>query len=368
MPPPTSSELRLTPPPLHAPSATPPQVFKVRRTWFAMVAETDFLMGQVLEAARARADYANTLVVFLSDHGEMNMAHRQVWKNSFYEGSLRVPLIVSGGAVAGAALPRGTTVTNITSLLDVYPTLLDWAGVAQPPDGQLSGSSLAPFLAGADAWARGGSIGTSDGVVAARKPYAVAEYFSNMGNTGAFCVVEGRYKYMTFGTGFNATFGSYAPQLFDVVNDPNELTNLATTMPEVVARLDATLRAELASGVNALSPTGDYQMIDRHVKRQQQQLYRRFFVDEAHLAAQFERLRACEAALAAASADGPAALAWRLAVEPDYEYVCGANREPLGPDDGSSPSKKLRALFRKAYTGFDDNDWAKVQQWIAQAP
>ena len=53
-------------------------VFKVRRTWYAMVSETDFLMGQVLEAAKARDDYARTLVIFLSDHGEMNMEHRQV--------------------------------------------------------------------------------------------------------------------------------------------------------------------------------------------------------------------------------------------------------------------------------------------------
>ena len=36
----------------------------------------------------------DTLVVFLSDHGEMNMEHRQVWKNSHYEASARVPLIV----------------------------------------------------------------------------------------------------------------------------------------------------------------------------------------------------------------------------------------------------------------------------------
>ena len=51
---------------------------RVRRTYYAMVAETDFLMGQVLEAATARRDWDNTLVIFLSDHGEMNMEHRQV--------------------------------------------------------------------------------------------------------------------------------------------------------------------------------------------------------------------------------------------------------------------------------------------------
>ena len=47
-----------------------------------MVAETDFLMGQVLDAAKASGVYDDTIVIFLSDHGEMNMEHRQVWKNA----------------------------------------------------------------------------------------------------------------------------------------------------------------------------------------------------------------------------------------------------------------------------------------------
>ena len=53
-------------------------VFLVRRTYYAMVAETDYLMGQVLDAARASGTYDDTLVLFLSDHGEMNMEYRQV--------------------------------------------------------------------------------------------------------------------------------------------------------------------------------------------------------------------------------------------------------------------------------------------------
>lgn len=73
--------------------------------------------------------YDNTWSVFLSDHGEMNMEHRQIWKNSLYEPSSRVPMIVSGGAVAAAQLPRGKIVTDLVSLLDVYPTLLEWASI-----------------------------------------------------------------------------------------------------------------------------------------------------------------------------------------------------------------------------------------------
>ena len=49
--------------------------------------------------------------------GEMNMEHRQVWKNSLYEPSARVPLIISGPGVA-----KGKVVSDtLVSLLDIYP-------------------------------------------------------------------------------------------------------------------------------------------------------------------------------------------------------------------------------------------------------
>ena len=94
----------------------------------------------------------------------MNMEHRQVWKNAHYEASARVPLIISGGATAGGFLPRGEVVTNLTSLLDVYPTLLSMAGLPQPAAGMLSGSSLSPFLGLADAH-----------TIPPRKPYVVSQ-------------------------------------------------------------------------------------------------------------------------------------------------------------------------------------------------
>ena len=51
---------------------------KVRTTYYAMAAEADYLVGRVLDAARATRAWAHTYVVFCSDHGEMNMEHRQV--------------------------------------------------------------------------------------------------------------------------------------------------------------------------------------------------------------------------------------------------------------------------------------------------
>ena len=71
-------------------------ILKVRKTYYAMCAETDFLLGRVLDALHDSGQYDNTYIVFVSDHGEMNMEHRQVWKNSMYEASSRVPMIIAG--------------------------------------------------------------------------------------------------------------------------------------------------------------------------------------------------------------------------------------------------------------------------------
>lgn len=319
-------------------------------------------MGQVVDAAKQSGMYADTLVIFLSDHGEMNMEHRQVWKNAHYEASARVPLIVSGGERAGAALPRGRVVTNLTSLLDVYPTLLSMAQLPQPAAGALAGASLSPFLRLPDA-----------ATIAPRKVYVASQYHSNMGNTGAFMLRQGDYKYIAFGHGFNGTFGGYAPQLFDVATDPEELHDLAASQPHLVATFDATLRAELASGDNALSTTGDYREIDVFVKAQQQQLYRRFFADgAANLARQFGRLVQCEADRARQP------VAEFLRTDPELERPCANSLSQPGSaealaelrrlEGSADPNKKLRKLLEQAYTGFDDADWAKVQEWANADP
>ena len=120
------------------------EILKVRKTYYAMCAETDYLMGRVLDAANRTGHLDNTYVVFLSDHGEMNMEHRQVWKNSMYEASARVPLIIAGPGVRAGAVN-----TNLTSLLDVYPTLVDMVGGVNPS--YLDGHSLAPLLVAPEA-------------------------------------------------------------------------------------------------------------------------------------------------------------------------------------------------------------------------
>ncbi|MFP6643963.1 MAG: sulfatase-like hydrolase/transferase, partial [Candidatus Latescibacterota bacterium] len=69
---------------------TDEEVRSVRHTYFAMVAEVDEMVGEILNAFDRLDLNENTYVLFGSDHGEMNMEHRQQLKNSMYEASARV--------------------------------------------------------------------------------------------------------------------------------------------------------------------------------------------------------------------------------------------------------------------------------------
>ena len=100
---------------------------------------------------------------------------------------------------------------------------------------------------------------------AARKTYVLSENFdfTQGGETSSFSIVNGSYKLIVFGHGDYPTFNDYKPLLFNLANVPEESSNLATTLPDVVSALEALIQAELSTGANAYySPTGDWDAID----------------------------------------------------------------------------------------------------------
>mmetsp|Transcript_6080 Transcript_6080/g.15015 ORF Transcript_6080/g.15015 Transcript_6080/m.15015 type:complete len:212 (+) Transcript_6080:1-636(+) len=175
----------------------------------------------------------------------MNMEHRQVWKNSMYEASSRVPMVISGPNI-----PKGKVVSTLVSLLDVYPTLLDM--VTAPHPSFLQGYSLLPLAMGHRQ---------------SRPDYIVSQYHSNMGNTGSFMIRQGPWKYIAFGNTLPA-YKNYEPQLFDVDTDPEELKDVAASTPDVASRLDGLLRSVV-----------DYQVVDKEVKLQDAALFHKFMYD-----------------------------------------------------------------------------------------
>lgn len=113
------------------------------RTRVAYYGMTDFLdrqVGAVLDALEKSGEADRTIVVYCSDHGEMLGEHGMWWKSCFYDGSCRVPLIVSWPG----HVPSGTVRSENVSLMDIGTTLLDLAGLDPLPES--SGRSFQSLL------------------------------------------------------------------------------------------------------------------------------------------------------------------------------------------------------------------------------
>jgi len=157
----------------------------------------DAQIGQLLDALKKNGLEKNTLVIFTSDHGDMDGSHRLASKNVFYENSVGVPFIMQYKGV----IPTGVVDDKslISNGLDVLPTLCDYAGVSVP--NYLLGRSL-----------RSLAENQEDN---ARRPYVVAE------NKTGRMLRSDHYKYCVY------TSGKIRESLVDLRADPGEMKNLA---------------------------------------------------------------------------------------------------------------------------------------------
>ena len=191
---------------------TDAQVRHARHGYYAAVSYVDSKIGSLLDALESTGQADDTVVVVLSDHGEM-LGERGLWyKMTFFEPAVRVPLLV---AAPGRLAPR--RVASSVSVTDLAPTLLELAG-AEPLEGD--GVSLAPLLGGVSAPARP----------------VLAEYLAEGVQAPAVMVRHGRYKYV-------ACPGD-PEQLYDLAADPRELVDLSG-QPACLPVLE-TCRAEVA--------------------------------------------------------------------------------------------------------------------------
>ncbi len=106
-----------------------------RRTtlrYWALCSYSDAQFGRLLGALRAQGLYENTDFIFCSDHGDSLGERYRFSKYSLYEPSVRVPLIVRSVRIAPAQ--RGSVDARPAELVDVLPTLLDFAGLDCPEE------------------------------------------------------------------------------------------------------------------------------------------------------------------------------------------------------------------------------------------
>jgi arylsulfatase A-like enzyme len=190
--------------------------------YYGCLTEIDHHIGAILDVLRETGQADNTIIVYTTDHGDFAGHHGLVEKaadgHNVYEETLRVPLIVS--------YPRGGVCSSdvchdLVQTTDLYPTLLDLAGLERPARYDLPGCSLAPALTG-------------------RKPVGRQVAFSE--NMVQITAIGGRYK---LGVWIKRFEPDYPDMLFDREQDPLELNNLIG-QPKI-AEVEKKLRHEIAA-------------------------------------------------------------------------------------------------------------------------
>lgn len=180
---------------------TEERVRNARHAYYGAISYVDDKVGQLLQALEATGLGDDTIILFVSDHGEM-LGERGLWyKMSFFEWSARIPLIVHA---PGRFAPR--RLSQHVSLVDLVPTLVEIAAGDAPPQyaDAIDGQSLLPLLQGDEARA----IDT-----------AVGEMLGEGAIAPLVMIRRGRYKYV---------YSHPDPeQLYDLEADPLELKNLA---------------------------------------------------------------------------------------------------------------------------------------------
>ena len=104
--------------------------------YYRLIEKVDRHVGTLLDALRESGQQENTVVIFLSDHGECHGVHRWNQKTVFYDEAARVPFIISQKGTT----PQGTCDALVQTGVDLIPTLCDFAGIDAPKG--LPGRSL----------------------------------------------------------------------------------------------------------------------------------------------------------------------------------------------------------------------------------
>ena len=188
------------------------------RDYYAQIELIDDQVGRLLDYLEKTGQRENTLIIFMSDHGETNGDHGLYWKGAyFYESIVHVPLIFS----CPGLVKQGLISDALVELVDVCPTILELIGMDIPR--AVQGKSLAGIL-----------TGKKDPSYHKDSVYCEYYYSLKKCHDGIYATMyrDTRYKLVVY-------HGEAYGELYDLEKDPCEYDNLYD-LPEY-----ATLRAEL---------------------------------------------------------------------------------------------------------------------------
>lgn len=197
------------------------------KTWYdASIRAMDLEIGRLLEHLQHLGLAENTMIVFMSDHGEEFLEHgRHFHGYNTYGEMLNVPLILWWPA----GIPAGKVIETTVQSIDVMPTVLELSRLPVPD--YVQGQSLLPLMAATNPT----SLGWKPRPAVAERAHApVANEGEKNADLEAFAVVDGDWKLI-----WNTHSSDDRPEyeLYDHRQDPINMNNVAADHPEVVARL-----------------------------------------------------------------------------------------------------------------------------------
>ena len=183
---------------------------KFIQAYLASVASVDDLIGNILDTIEDSSLNDTTIIILTSDHGWGMGEKDYLYKNSLWQESTRVPLVI-----AGPNLAQAKTCQNPVSLIDLYPTLIELCGLSKETKKSakgrpLDGYSLKPLLLNP-----AGKWSGPDAVLTAM--YKWANYYDPAKQN--YALRDQNWRYIRYENG--------KEELYDVKNDPHEWHNLA---------------------------------------------------------------------------------------------------------------------------------------------
>lgn len=179
---------------------------ELRRDYYAEILLIDDQLGRLMDHLEKKGIREDTIIVFHSDHGEMNGDHGLYWKGAyFYDELIRVPLIFS---CPGLVLQDKVS-DALVELVDIAPTLLELSGLEAPS--RMQGKSLAALLTGKADLNR-------------HKDCVYTEWYAALNDTAhgdifATMYHDGRYRLVNY-------HGESYGELYDMDADPHQFNNL----------------------------------------------------------------------------------------------------------------------------------------------
>jgi len=169
---------------------------KVIAAYYGMITCMDDMVGEVLDELEKQGMADDTYIIYTTDHGESLGEHGLFYKVCSYEGSVGVPLIISGPEI-----PCSKSIDWPVSLVDMYPTIMDMAGLKTEED--RPGASWLSLVKGEKH---------------KRDDYVFSEFHGSFFKHAWYMLVKGDFKY--------TYYVNDRPTLYNLKNDPHEINDL----------------------------------------------------------------------------------------------------------------------------------------------